>query len=150
MKTQTAPIEALHPGDKIFLPWPADRPRPEWHTLPEVITVRRVNITLGTVDIEETGGLNLKGSEFNRVVGIPEPEAGDKITFMIDNWYNELGLREDKIFTAQVSSICKDPIKRHKPKCIVTIKGEDYGITFDMIHKIEKPEPPKGSQLQLF
>lgn len=149
MKTQLTPISELNPGDKIFVPWPEGKERPEWFKLPEVITVRKVNITAGTVDIEETGGLNLKETQFNRVIDIPEPEAGDKITFLMD-WYNDLGLREDKIFTTEVNHISRDPMKVHKPKCIVTIEGEDYGITFDMISKIEKPAIQKEAQLQLF
>lgn len=149
MKTELTPISELNPGDKIYMPWPTDKERPEWFKVPEVVTVRKVNISSGTVDIEETGGLNLKESEFNLVVDIPEPEAGDTVTFIME-WLNEIDLWEDKIFTAQVNSICKDPLKRHKPKCMVTIEGESYGIPFDMISKIEKPEPSKGSQLQLF
>lgn len=149
MKTQLTPISELEPGDKIRVTWPEGKPKPEWWKLPEVLTVRRVNLHSGTVDVEETGGLNLKEKEFSKIIDLPVPEAGDTITFTME-WLNDMDLWEDKQFTAQVNSVCKDPMKQHKSKCIVTIEGEDYGITFDMISTIRKPEPEKGSQLQIF
>lgn len=150
MKTAPTSITELNPGDKIFVPWPADRKKPDWWKLPEVLTVRAVNISAGTVDIKESGGLNLKAPELNKVIDIPTPEAGDTITFTME-WLNDMELWEDKQFTAKVNSVCYDPMKRHKPKCIVTIEGEDYGITFDMISNIEKQTSQKVEfQLQLF
>ena len=70
----------------------------------------------------------------------------------IEGWVGKDGrfYGKDKRFTSKVNYISKDPSKRHAPKCIVTIKGEDYGIYFDLIHKIEKAVSQNTSQLQLF
>ena len=78
MKTQLTPITDLQPGDKVFVAWPADREKPEWWKLPEVVTVKKV-ITDGTVTIKETGGLCLKAPELHRVIDpmAPVRKKGD-------------------------------------------------------------------------
>lgn len=146
MKTELIPTSELQPGDKLFIPWPEDQDKPEWHRLPEVVTVKRIEGR--KIIIEESGGLcieTVEQKEFNRVIA-DEPKAGDTITFKME-WFNDIGLMEIKEFRLKVIRISRDPMKNHKPKCIVEISDEQYGITFDMISNIEKPQKP---QLELF
>ena len=148
MKTELKRTEDLKPGDKLYLPWPADAHKPEWHRAPEVVTVKYFDGN--DIILEEMGGICLrpvKDHEFKVVIS-EVPESGDHITFRMD-WFNDLGLTENREFTEVVESISEDPLKRHKPKCIVTINHEQYGITFDMISKIQKQIIAKP-QLELF
>lgn len=145
MKTVLTPTSELSPGDKIYVPWPEGQKKPEWHTLPDVLTVKLVENGGRTVLVEETGGLCLDETHLNKII-VDEPKAGDLITFKMD-WFNDLDLQEVKEFKCKVIRISRDPMKNHKPKCIVEINDEQYGITFDMISKIEKAQKP---QLELF
>lgn len=70
MKTTLTKIEELKPDDKVFVERTPDTPN--WHTLPEVLTVRRVE--KGSVFICETGGLVLKAAELHKVIEPTEPE----------------------------------------------------------------------------
>lgn len=148
MKTQPTPITDLNLGDKIYVPWPKDREKPEWFLLPEVVTVKRIELP-STVIIAESGGLCLKETSFQKVMGIPTPESGDLITFDLDH-YDSNGLKGYKEHTAIVKSTCYDPMKVHPPKCIVTVEGEDYGIPFSEVKHLEKKATKELSQLELF
>lgn len=145
MKTQITPIGQLQPGDKVYVQWPADRKKPEWWKLPDELTVKAVNITKGTVDVKETGGLCLQAPELYKVIYI-EPSPGDTITFILETW-NDLGLKEDKEVTAVVERTDFDPLKRREPKCIVWVDGKNYGIPFSEIKSLQKKQ---SQQLTMF
>lgn len=145
MRTETAKIEDLSPGDKLYIRWSESEPRPKWHKLSDIVTVKSIENDR-TVLIEESGGLCLQAKDFQRLLDLQEPESGDTITFKME-WFNDLKLKEYREFTEKVERISKDPMKKLKTKCIVLIENEEYGITFDMISKIEKTSK---SQLELF
>lgn len=148
MKTQLTPITELNPADRIFVPWPADREKPEWWKLPEVLTVKAIELP-NVVILKDTGGLCLKETTFKKVIDAPVPEAGDLITFDLDH-YDEAGLLGYKEHTVPVERICLDPMKKLEPKCIVTVNGEDYGIPFSEVKDHQKKPPVSGSQFSLF
>lgn len=79
MKTELKRTEDLKPGDKLYLPWPADAHKPEWHRAPEVVTVKYFDGN--DIILEEMGGICLrpvKDHEFKVVIS-EVPEAVDVI-----------------------------------------------------------------------
>lgn len=150
MKTETKNISELEPGDKIYLPWLSDQDKPEWHKLPEVVTVKRLEGL--QIIIEESGGICLTAVEQKefQVVQVENPEAGDVITFNME-WFNALRLKEYREFSETVVRISKDPMKFHKPKCIVIIENEEYGIPFSEVIQVQKKKIQESKpQLELF
>lgn len=149
MKTETISIQDLNPGDKIFVKWPENREKPNWWKLPEIVTVKAVDIQNSRVDIKETGGLCLKENEFQKITDMPKPEPGDHITFYLDQWDNS-GLKFQKEFTALVKKVDVDPMKRRDPKCIVIVNQERYGIPFTEIKSLQKNKIQEKAQQLAF
>lgn len=143
MQTQLTPVKELQPGDKVYVEWPADLVKPEWHTLPDVLTVKEV--FAGIVKIRESGGLCLEAHDLFKVIEI-NPVPGDTITFDIET-FNEFGEGPPKECMAIVERTDFDPLKKREPKCIVTVDGEAYGIPFSEIKAIQKKQP---QQLSMF
>lgn len=77
-KTELVSIKDLNLGDRLFVEWPSDRKRPEGWNIPEIVTVRRVDVRKRQVDINETGGLCLEAEEFHRIITAPLPEPEEK------------------------------------------------------------------------
>ena len=146
-KTQTTPIEELNPEDKLYIPWPSDREKPQSWKIPEIVTVKRVELP-STVLIKESGGLCLQDKWFQKVIDAAQPEAGDMITFDLDH-YDANGFKVYKEHTTEVRKTSFDPMKVHPPKCIVNVDGEDYGIPFSEVKCLEKKGKLKP-QLSLF
>lgn len=136
MKTELVPIHELNPGDKVFVEWPKDQEKPKWHKLPEVLTVKEVDLHKSQVSIKESGGLCLEAKELHRVLGEPTPEPGDEITFMLETF--ETGFNVPKEHSAKVIRVSRDPMKKMEPKCIVEVKEEEYGIRLSDIIKLQK------------
>lgn len=146
METIKTSLKDLQPGDKIFVEWPSDRIKPNWWKLPDIVTVREVDLKKGQVMIRESGGLCLESKELDKIKEI-NPVPGDTIVFNMET-YNDLNLCVNNEFRAVVESISTDPLKRREPNYIVTIDGEAYGIPFSDIKKIEKIR--KNEQLSMF
>lgn len=145
MKTKTIPTADLNPGDKIYIPWPEDREKPNWWKTPDVLTVRKCEGP--DVYFRELGGLSFNKKECEKIIDTPEPVAGDLITFSL-KLENELGITADKEFSAVVKEIVYDPKKEKEPECLV--KVEEYNITSNIpISRVKNIEKQK-SQLEIF
>jgi hypothetical protein len=71
MKTKLTPIKELRPGDKVYVAWPSDIKRPDWHKFPDILTVRSIVLNPATVNIMESGGVCLQANEFHKVLSTP-------------------------------------------------------------------------------
>lgn len=69
-------------------------------------------------------------------------KIGKFITFNLEQWKKETHFIEK--VTAEVIDICTDPLGITEPKCGVAFKGEEYGIPFSEILKVD---PATGEQL---
>jgi hypothetical protein len=145
MKTTTTHISQLTPGDKLFVPKPAT---PTYSKMPEILTVKRIELHNQTVIIEESGGLCLVAPEYQKIQTL-QPQPGDTITFDLEYW-DDHGFEKTKEHSVKVLSIITDPLKRHETKCRVNINGQDHGVPLSQIKETIKQQAAAGAQLKMF
>jgi len=146
-------IENLHPGDKLFIKAPDQKP--EWYKHPEVLTIRKIDVSKSEVYLKEISGVCLKENRFLKIFQDALPEPGDKVKFQLEE-KSAQGFSIFNSYTSEVFDIEYDPTKSINPKCIVEVNGKKIGVDLYSVEKIQEQEPVKETlensfnQLSLF